>query len=55
MEEDNKNQGSGQLIDCPKCKGSGNINGGICPKCNGTGKVNLLLDQVKAVINYFMK
>ena len=43
MKEDNKNPSSGQLIDCPKCKGSGSINDGVCTKCDGTGKVNLLL------------
>ena len=44
MNENNKNQSSGQLIDCPNCKGTGKANGDKCTKCDGTGKVNLLLD-----------
>lgn len=44
MKEDNKNQSTGQLIDCPVCKGSGKTNGDVCYKCKGTGSINLLLD-----------
>ena len=52
MEENNKKQSSGKLIDCPKCNGSGNINGDVCTKCNGTGKINLLLEQID--VNYWL-
>lgn len=30
--------GTGEDI-CPKCNGSGRIDGGECPECGGTGKV----------------
>lgn len=33
-----------QLVNCPRCGGSGQINGDTCPKCNGTGTVNQLND-----------
>ena len=30
--------GTGENI-CPKCKGSGKIEGAECPDCEGTGKI----------------
>lgn len=30
--------GTGEDI-CPRCHGSGKINGGECPDCGGTGKI----------------
>lgn len=31
-------------VPCPKCSGSGQLNGDTCPKCNGAGTVNQLND-----------
>lgn len=30
--------GTGENV-CPRCDGSGEVDGGSCPKCDGTGKV----------------
>jgi hypothetical protein len=32
--------GTGEDI-CPRCGGSGRIDGARCPECEGTGKVNV--------------
>jgi DnaJ-class molecular chaperone len=31
--------GSGEAL-CPRCSGSGQVEGGDCPVCDGTGVVN---------------
>lgn len=30
--------GTGENV-CPRCNGSGRIEGGACPECEGTGKI----------------
>ena len=31
-------EGTGEDI-CPRCAGSGDVDGGTCPECEGTGRV----------------
>jgi len=28
---------------CPRCSGSGDVNGGTCPDCEGTGTIEVIV------------